>query len=126
MKIKDAGIQPYPDEVRAARLLEGAKITEQSRQIIMTTAGNTYDPEKIASALQRHFPPYVPGRNVRKGPIGDRVQQIPPRSKGRGKGEHQGGRWRSFVAEVSSSWTTTDPFATVCRACCRQEMQRSA
>jgi hypothetical protein len=51
MKIKDAGIQPYPDEVRAARLLEGAKITEQSRQIIMTTAGNTENFFGFAAAL---------------------------------------------------------------------------
>ena len=72
IKLRDALIPPYPAEVRAARLLEGAKIGEQSRQIIMTTAGNTYDPEKIATALQRHFPPYVPGRTIKQSSLTER------------------------------------------------------
>ena len=85
IKLRDALIPAYPAEVRAARLLEGAKIGEQSRQIIMTTAGNTYDPEKIATALQRHFPPYVPGRVIKKSSLSERAPPPFVRSAGRGK-----------------------------------------
>ena len=77
IKLRDALITDYPAEVRAARLLEGAKIGEQSRQIIMTTVGNTYDPEKIATALQRHFPPYVPGRVIQRSNLSERAHPFP-------------------------------------------------
>ena len=98
--LKHAGINTYPDEVRAARLLEGAKISEYARQLVMNSAGNAYDPDKIAQALELHFPAWMPGRTVKRGVVpGSASSYGGPSGRGaKGKGRGRGGSWKTFLA----------------------------
>ena len=98
--LKSAGIMGYPDEVRASRLLEGAKIGDYARQLVLNSAGNRYDAEKIAEALATHFPAWTPGKSIRSS-TGTR----PPAQKG-SKGRGRGGRsgsWRGFLTGTAEA-----------------------
>ena len=106
-ELGDAGIGTYPQEVRGARLLEGAGLVDQSRQIVLNTAGNKYDPERIAEALLIHYPPYMPGKVIKKstpsgsGTGGAHSSPFLRGGRGRGRGRGRGGRWRTLLGDAT-------------------------
>ena len=96
--LRHAGIANYPNEVRASRLLSGANLNHQDRQMVLNFCGNKYDTELVANSLQVHYPAWTPGRDVRRGGTPGSSSSSSVFGRGaKGKGKGRGGQWKTFV-----------------------------
>jgi hypothetical protein len=56
MKLKDHKVPAYPDETRAIKLMTGLRLDEKANQMLLTSAGNVYDFNKIKNAIKIQYP----------------------------------------------------------------------
>ena len=85
-KLKDAKLEPYPDETRAIKLLDGLKLDERAASSLLLAAGNRYNFDSIIEAIRiltglaRHPLAVATGRSRPQG------RYFAGGSRGRGRG----------------------------------------
>eukprot|EP00913_Durusdinium_trenchii_P002873 g2660.t1 len=55
-KLKDAKLEPYPDETRAIKLLDGLKLDERATSSLLLAATNRYNFDPLIEAIRVQYP----------------------------------------------------------------------